>query len=153
MNPPKDEKEWAFQHGKATALAYTYRKKQTDSIQLEEILSYEKAADWAAKIEQESSSVDLPLEEIPISWTAIDGHTTHLTTADKWGNVVALTQTIGPNMGSKVATKGLGFLYAVTLGGYLGDYSPGDRANSHISPTLIRKKRGDYIGLRGSRRE
>jgi len=99
LNPPKDEKEWAFQHAKATALAYTYRKKQTDSTQLEEILSYEKAADWAAKIEQESSSVDLPVEDVPISWTAIDGHTTHLTTADKWGNVVALTQTIGPNMG------------------------------------------------------
>ena len=27
-------------------------------------------------------------------------------------------------MGSKVATKGLGFLYAVTLGGYLGKYKP-----------------------------
>ena len=144
LNPPKDEKEWAFQHAKATALAYTYRKNQTDSTQLEEILSYQKAADWAAKIEQESSSVDLPVEDVPISWTAIDGHTTHLTTADKWGNVVALTQTIGPNMGSKVATKGLGFLYAVTLGGYLGEYSPGDRANSHISPTLI-SKNGEII--------
>ena len=76
---------------------------------------------------------------MPISWTSIDGHTTHLTTADKWGNVVALTQTIGPTMGSKVASKGLGFLYAVTLGGYLGNYKPGDRANSHISPTLIEK--------------
>ena len=106
-------------------------------------MSYEKAADWAAKIEQESSSVELAEEDVPISWTAIDGHTTHLTTADKWGNVVALTQTIGPNMGSKVATKGLGFLYAVTLGVF-GDYSPGDRANSHISPTLIRKN-GEII--------
>ena len=76
---------------------------------------------------------------MPISWTSIDGHTTHLTTADKWGNVVSLTQTIGPTMGSKVASKGLGFLYAVTLGGYLGKYKPGDRANSHISPTLIEK--------------
>ena len=27
-------------------------------------------------------------------------------------------------MGSKVATKGLGFLYAVSLGGYLGEYKP-----------------------------
>ena len=43
-------------------------------------------------------------------------------------------------MGSKVASKGLGFIYAVTLGGYLGDYKPGDRANSHITPTLLSKK-------------
>ena len=42
-------------------------------------------------------------------------------------------------MGSKVATKGLGFLYAVSLGGYLGEYKPGDRSNSHISPTLFMK--------------
>jgi len=27
----------------------------------------------------------------------------------------------------------------VTLGGYLGDYKPGDRANSHITPTLVTK--------------
>ena len=74
----------------------------------------------------------------PYSWIA-DGHTTHLTTADKMGNVVSLTQTIGPTMGSKVATKGLGFLYAVNLGGYLGEYKPGDRSNSHISPTLFMK--------------
>lgn len=144
LDNPNDEKEWAFQHGKATEIAYTYRKKQTDTSDLKEILSYEKAAKWAAKIEQENSSFNLTSEEIPISWTSIDGHTTHLTTADKWGNVVALTQTVGPIMGSKVATKGLGFLYAVTLGGYLGNYSPGDRANSHISPTLIEKD-GDII--------
>ena len=42
-------------------------------------------------------------------------------------------------MGSKVATKDLGFLYAVSLGGYLGEYKHGDRSNSHISPTLFSK--------------
>jgi gamma-glutamyltranspeptidase/glutathione hydrolase len=50
-------------------------------------------------------------------------------------------------MGSKVATKGLGFIYAVTLGGYLGDYKPGDRANSHISPTLISKNNTPVLAL------
>ena len=50
-------------------------------------------------------------------------------------------------MGSKVATKGLGFLYAVTLGGYLGDYKPGDRANSHISPTLVTKENKLVLAL------
>ena len=140
LEKPKDEKEWAFQQGKATALAYSFRKKQVDSIELNEILSYEKAAEWAEDIAHEKKTTALPVEQIPVSWTSVEGHTTHLTAADRWGNIVALTQTIGPNMGSKVATKGLGFLYAVTLGGYLGEYKPGDRANSHISPTLIEKE-------------
>ena len=73
------------------------------------------------------------------------GHTTHLTAADEDGNVVSLTQTVGPNMGSKVASKELGFIYAVTLGGYLGEYKPGDRSNSHISPTLFMN--GDQVAL------
>ena len=50
-------------------------------------------------------------------------------------------------MGSKVATDGLGFIYAVTLGGYLGDYKPGDRANSHISPTIITKNGNLFLVL------
>ena len=76
----------------------------------------------------------------PESWKVAMGHTTHLTATDRFGNVTSITQTIGPNMGSKVATKGLGFLYATTLGGYLGSgYQPGDRASSHIVPTLFSK--------------
>ena len=56
-------------------------------------------------------------------------------------------------MGSKVASDGLGFLYAVTLGGYLGDYKPGDRANYHISPTIVTKNNGFYLswGSSGAR--
>lgn len=65
------------------------------------------------------------------------GHTTHLSTADAGGMAVALTQTIGPAMGSKIATPGLGFLYAATLGGYLGRLEPGERARSNISPFMV----------------
>ena len=71
------------------------------------------------------------------SWGPVDGHTTHLSTADADGMYVALTQTIGPNLGSKVATPGLGFLYAATLGGYLGHMEPGERARSSISPLMV----------------
>ena len=85
------------------------------------------------------------------------GHTAHLTTSDKYGNVVSLTQTLGPNMGSKVATKGLGFLYNVTmgpyLGGYLGEDKPGDRASSHISPTIFTKEQSSCSSTRCSWRE
>ena len=146
LNTPKDRNDWAYQHGKATALAYEFRKKQKDTAELEKIISYEKAKAWANEIKAKQKTV-IEDQAVPVSWTSVDGHTTHLTTADQWGNVVALTQTIGPNMGAKVATKGLGFLYAVTLGGYLGKYQPGDRANSHISPTLIEKNGQTVLAL------
>ena len=71
------------------------------------------------------------------SWGPAEGHTTHLSVADADGMYVSLTQTIGPNLGSKVATPGLGFLYAATLGGYLGHMEPGERARSSISPLIV----------------
>ena len=66
-----------------------------------------------------------------------EGHTPHLSTADADGMAVALTQTIGPAMGSKIATPGLGFLYAATLGGYLGRLEAGERARSNIAPFMV----------------
>ena len=54
-------------------------------------------------------------------------------------------------MGSKVATPGLGFLYNVTmgpyLGGYLGDDKPRDRASSHVSPTIFTKNNKVVLAL------
>ena len=70
-------------------------------------------------------------------WGPALSHTTHLSVADSTGMYVALTQTIGPNLGSKVMTPGLGFLYAATLGGYLGHMEPGERARSSISPLMV----------------
>jgi gamma-glutamyltranspeptidase/glutathione hydrolase len=72
-----------------------------------------------------------------LDWLARDGHTTHLSTADAEGMMVALTQTVGPDMGARVATSGLGFLYAVTLGGYLGRVEPGERVRSSITPLYV----------------
>ncbi len=71
------------------------------------------------------------------TWGAGSSHTTHLSTTDGRGMYVSLTQTIGPNLGSKVVTPGLGFLYAATLGGYLGEMAPGSRAASSISPLMV----------------
>jgi gamma-glutamyltranspeptidase/glutathione hydrolase len=66
-------------------------------------------------------------------------HTTHVSVADRAGNVVALTQSIGPTMGSKVVTPGLGFVHAATMG-YLGALEPGTRRHwSSQSPLLIVK--------------
>ena len=71
------------------------------------------------------------------TWGAGSTHTTHLSAADEYGMLVSLTQTIGPNLGSKVATPGLGFAYAATLGGYLSSVEPGERARSSISPLMV----------------
>lgn len=78
------------------------------------------------------------------------GHTTHLSTADADGMVVSLTQTLGPNMGSKVVTPGLGFLYASTLGGYLSSVDePGERARSNIAPFIVARD-GDPVLVLGA---
>ena len=126
-----------FVSAQAISKAYAKRSIQKDS--LSSILSAELADAQAREIKRESAFNNAVKAGDPLAWSAAQGHTTHLTTADRNGLIVSLTQTIGPNMGSKVATSSLGFLYAVTMGGYLGDYQPGDRANSHISPTLVLK--------------
>ncbi|MET9364791.1 gamma-glutamyltransferase [Streptomyces sp. NPDC006632] len=74
--------------------------------------------------------------------------TTHLTVADKWGNVVAYTLTIEQTGGSAMTVPGRGFL----LNNELTDFSfapaspavhdpnlpgPGKRPRSSISPTIV----------------
>ncbi|MFJ2211095.1 gamma-glutamyltransferase [Streptomyces sp. NPDC101062] len=81
--------------------------------------------------------------------TTFEGeNTTHLTAADKWGNVVAYTLTIESTGGSAITVPGRGFL----LNNELTDFSfapanpavhdpnlpgPGKRPRSSISPTII----------------
>jgi gamma-glutamyltranspeptidase/glutathione hydrolase len=97
----------------------------------------------------------LPLAEGPDRRAPRDpahtlGHTTHLSTADADGMVVSLTQTLGPNMGSKVVTPNLGFLYASTLGGYLSSVDePGERARSNIAPFIVARD-GEVVLVLGA---
>jgi gamma-glutamyltranspeptidase / glutathione hydrolase len=83
-------------------------------------------------------------------------NTTHLTVADKWGNVVAYTLTIEQTGGSGITVPGRGFL----LNNELTDFSftpadpavhdpnlpgPGKRPRSSISPTIVLKNgRADF---------
>ncbi|MFF2653293.1 gamma-glutamyltransferase [Streptomyces sp. NPDC058045] len=75
-------------------------------------------------------------------------NTTHLTVADKWGNIVAYTLTIEQTGGSGITVPGRGFL----LNNELTDFSfapadpavhdpnlpgPGKRPRSSISPTIV----------------
>lgn len=132
-----EDYEWIKTISEAIKIAYEDRQDQKDTVELKKIISKGYALEQASRILKNNINNNNNNQQEPKEWNAPLGHTTHLTTADRNGLVVSLTQTIGPLMGSKIAAKGLGFLYAETMGGYLGDYKPGDRANSHISPTLI----------------
>jgi gamma-glutamyltranspeptidase / glutathione hydrolase len=59
-------------------------------------------------------------------------NTTHLSTADRFGGFVALTQSLGPALGTRLAASGTGIVYATRLGAV-----PGSRPGSTISPTLV----------------
>lgn len=80
-------------------------------------------------------------------------HTTHLSVADGQRGFVALTQSLGPSLGSKVASANLGFLYAATMG-YLGALAPGDRPFSSQSPLMILDEDAPVfaLGAAGGRR-
>ena len=99
----------------------------------------------ASEIHNEQSIKDF--DSLPESFTAAMGHTTHLTVVDKNGMIVVLTQTVGTTMGSKVASPELGFVYAQTLGGYLGEVKAVQRASSHISPIIVSKDGEPFLGL------
>ena len=75
--------------------------------------------------------------------------TTHVSVVDANGGMVALTQSVGPNMGSKVVTPGLGFVYAATMG-YLEDEQPGDRPFSSQSPMVVLRHGRPFLVLGGS---
>lgn len=85
-------------------------------------------------------------------------NTTHLTTADKWGNVVAYTLTIEQTGGSGITVPGRGYL----LNNELTDFSfapanpavhdpnlpgPGKRPRSSISPTIVLKHGQPVLAL------
>jgi gamma-glutamyltranspeptidase/glutathione hydrolase len=132
---------WAAVLGQAVGLAALDRSTLGTDSAAARVTSREWAAHKAQRIHlgTPAAGVGALGPETPAStdWLARDGHTTHLSTADADGMMVALTQTIGPDMGSRIATPGLGFLYAVTLGGYLGRVEPGERVRSSITPLFV----------------
>ncbi len=72
--------------------------------------------------------------------------TTHLTTADKWGNVVSYTLTIEQTGGSGIVVPGRGFLlnneltdfnFVPTIANDPNLPAPGKRPRSSMSPTIV----------------
>jgi len=65
-----------------------------------------------------------------------EGDTDHLSVVDAQGTAVAITQSIGPNFGAKVASPELGFLYAYSYD--MNDEPvPFQREKTSQSPTMV----------------
>ncbi|MBT3479747.1 MAG: hypothetical protein HOA15_02050 [Candidatus Marinimicrobia bacterium] len=140
-----NDQVWGENVYHAIEAAYLDRREQKSLSDADRLTSKDWAQKRAAEVHNEQAFVDW--NRLPESYTAPMGHTTHLTVVDKNGMIVSLTQTVGTIMGSKVATPGLGFIYAQTLGGYLGEVKGGDRAPSHISPIIVSKEGKPVLAL------
>jgi gamma-glutamyltranspeptidase/glutathione hydrolase len=126
------------------------------------LVSPERAAQRAGQIRPFADVSSGPRDMMTRGGTFAPGHTTHLSVVDASGCAVALTQSLGPTLGSRVATRGLGFAYAATMGYLSGDarsagvraLGPGDRASSRQSPFLVLRN-GELsfvLGASGARR-
>ena len=147
-----DDRVWARAVYHAVQSAYLDKKEQKTLDDAERFTSKIWAKKRATDTPLMSGTVNGPSSKemkgnIPGIRKDPEGHTSHLTIVDKNGMIVSLTQTIGPTMGSKVATPGLGFLYAQTMGGYLGEVEPGLRVPSHISPVIVFKNDKPFLAL------
>ena len=147
-----EEREWARAVYHAVKAAYLDKKEQKT---LDDAARFTSTS-WAKKRALGTPLMNGPesdgshtgsKDRIPEIEKDLNGHTSHLTVVDKNGMIVSLTQTIGPTMGSKVATPGLGFLYAQTMGGYLGKVEPNLRVPSHISPVIVFKGDKPFLAL------
>ena len=92
---------------------------------------------WASK--RWTDTLPRALQPNNATETNGNGHTTHFVVRDAEGNMVSITQSLGPVMGSKVASAKYGFMYATTTGPYLSGVKAGERAASHIAPVILLK--------------
>ncbi len=78
--------------------------------------------------------------------------TTHLSVMDAEGNAVALTTSIGPSFGSRVATPELGFIYAHSYR-MRADPTPNARDETEMCPTILFRQHTELVlGSAGSER-
>jgi len=146
----KEERERGLAIYHAVESAYLDRKEQKTLDDAERFTSKSWAKKRALETQIKNGIINIRKDNINVNSDTIKdptGHTSHLTVIDKNDMIVCLTQTIGPTMGSKVATPGLGFLYAQTMGGYLGEVEPNLRVPSHISPIIIFKDDKPFLAI------
>lgn len=160
----------------ALALAFADRNRYVGDpdaldVPLDELLSQEFADDRFCALDPDVAAPKPVAPGVPggdygdcatasVDPQAVDdpGSTTHLTTADRWGNVVSYTLTIEQTGGSGIAVPGRGFL----LNNELTDFNfaptqgeapdpnlpgPGKRPRSSMSPTIVLDDGEPFLAL------
>jgi gamma-glutamyltranspeptidase/glutathione hydrolase len=133
--------EYASVVGQAMRLAMSDRSRDFGSREqsAERLTSKAYAAERAKEVAVPGPASRVPATVPPDGgddepwWLGPDeDNTTHLSVVDANRMAVALTQSLGPVLGTRLASPGLGFLYATRLGS-----EPGSRPGSTISPTIV----------------
>jgi gamma-glutamyltranspeptidase / glutathione hydrolase len=164
-------------HGylEASALAFADRNRYVGDpafvdVPLEELLSDQFAAERACLISPTRALTKPVAPGVPdgdyddacataaVGSEGTDGQsTTHLTTADRWGNVVAYTLTIESTGGNGIVVPGRGFLlnneltdfnFTDTQGGNDPNLpGPGKRPRSSMAPTIVLADGSPFLAL------
>jgi len=117
---------------------------------LDKLLSEKYWKEQAAKIDPQQAKQFKP----PDVTNQPDKHTTHFVVADKWGNIVCATQTLGNLFGSRIMPEGTGIWLNNSLAyctfepkGNPMDAHAGHRKLSGDCPTLIMKSRKPWVAI------
>lgn len=154
-NMPDTLHMWAeiFKLAAADRYHYTgdpaYSKKPDD---LAALTSKSYAAERVKKVNMErvlgKVTYGKPLEEE-------GAHTTHVSIVDKWGNMVAMTNTVSDFFGNSITVEGCGFFMNNGAFNFSKTYTsnqphPGQKVRSSISPTLIFNPNGTPLATLGT---
>jgi gamma-glutamyltranspeptidase/glutathione hydrolase len=144
--------EYASIVGQSMQLALTDRSRGTGSREerARQLTSKEHAAERAKEVEVPGPGARVPAgdagEGEPEPWwlRPDQDNTTHFSVVDSNRMAVSLTQSLGPVLGTRLASPGVGFLYATRLGSV-----PGSRPGSTISPTIVTDPAGRLLYVLG----
>lgn len=108
-----------------------------------------------AHAEKRRAEIDMNKAKFPTAGVAPteSANTTHVTTADKDGNVVAMTQSLNNTFGSKVIAPGTGVLLNNYMAifdphpGTANSVAPGKRGTSSNAPTIVQKNGVPVLAL------
>ncbi|GEM_PF-108984 len=125
-----------------------------DGLSLDLISSLEFARERAERVRKALGEPAPSAPQAPLSPPQGEDHdTTHLSVMDAEGNAVALTTSIGPRFGARVASPELGFFYAHSYR-MRSSPEPGARDHTEMTPTIVLRDGRPVlvIGAAGSER-